>query len=151
MDTRKRIRVGVIGGADPKGKWLRAAEKIGRLIATHGGILVCGGLGGVMESAAKGAKQSGGLTIGIIPGQKAQEANPYIDVPIATGMGYTRNSLVALNSDVLIAIDGQYGTLSEIAFGLIHGKKVIGLGTWNVDGIKTASTPEEAVQLAFSC
>ena len=150
MDVSQRIRIGVIGGAKPEEKWLQAAARIGELIARQGGILVCGGLGGVMESAARGAKQAGGLTIGILPGQATQDANPYIDVAIATGIGYTRNSLVALNSDVLIAIDGQYGTLSEIAYGLIYGKRVIGLGTWDVTGILTVLTPDEAVQMAFA-
>jgi len=150
MDVNKRIRIGVIGGAQPEGQWRQAASKIGELIAARGGVLVCGGLGGVMESAARGAKEAGGFTIGILPGQSAQDANPYIDVAVATGLGYTRNSLVVLNSDVLIAVDGQYGTLSEIAYGLIYGKKVIGLGTWDVAGVIPASTPEEAVQLAFS-
>jgi uncharacterized protein (TIGR00725 family) len=150
MDVNKRIRIGVIGGAQPEEQWRQAAGKIGELIATRGGILVCGGLGGVMESAAKGAKQAGGFTVGILPGQSARDANPYIDLAVATGLGYTRNSLVVLNSDVLIAVDGQYGTLSEIAYGLIYGKKVIGLGSWDVAGVTPASTPEEAVQLAFS-
>jgi len=150
MDVNKRTRIGVIGGAQPEERWLEAALRIGELIAVRGGILVCGGLGGVMESAAKGAKEAGGFTIGILPGQNTRDSNPYIDVALATGMGYTRNSLVALNSDVLIAVNGQYGTLSEIAFGLIYGKKVIGLGTWDVDGVILAATPEEAVQLAFS-
>ena len=149
MDIRNRMRIGVIGGANPKKKWSKVAFEVGALIAKNNGILVCGGLGGIMEAAAKGAKEAGGLTIGILPGNLFQEANPYIDIPMATGMGYTRNSLVAMNADTLIAIDGQYGTLSEIAFGIIYGKKIIGIGTWSIEGIQIASSAEEAVELAL--
>lgn len=102
-----------------------------------------------MEAAAAGAKKAEGLTIGIIPGSNPTEANPHIDVPIATGLGYTRNSLVAMNSDVLIAVDGEYGTLSEIAYGNIYGKKVIGIGTWEIQGVLKSSSAEEAVELAL--
>jgi uncharacterized protein (TIGR00725 family) len=119
MDTRKRIRIGVIGGNRPQQKFAKFALEVGTLVAGRGAILVCGGLGGVMEEAARGAKQAGGLTIGILPGDNPSDANPYIDIPIATGLGYTRNSLVAMNADVLIAVDGEYGTLSEIAYGRI--------------------------------
>jgi uncharacterized protein (TIGR00725 family) len=102
-----------------------------------------------MEAVASGAKSAAGTTIGIIPGNHPSEANPHIDVPIATGLGYTRNSLVAMNADVLIAVAGEYGTLSEIAYGNIYGKKVIGLGTWEVKGVVKAASPEEAVELAL--
>jgi uncharacterized protein (TIGR00725 family) len=149
METRKKIRIGVIGGSRPQKKFLHSAFEIGKLVAGRDAILVCGGLGGVMEETARGAKQAGGLTIGILPGNNPADANPYIDIPIATGLGYTRNSLVAMNADVLIAIDGEYGTLSEIAYGRIYGKKVIGLGTWDIEGILPAASPEEAVELAF--
>ena len=149
MDTRKKIRIGVIGGSRPQKKFLRAAFEIGKLLAGRGAILVCGGLGGIMEEAARGAKEAGGMTIGILPGSRTAEANAYIDIPIATGLGYARNSLVAMNADVLIAVDGEYGTLSEIAYGRIYGKEVIGLGTWEVRGVKKASTAEEAVILAL--
>jgi len=148
-EWRKKIRVGIIGGARASGKSLEAANRVGRLIAGKGAILVCGGLGGVMEAAARGAEEEGGLTVGILPGNKPSDANPHIDIPIATCMGYSRNSLVAMNSDVLIAVDGEYGTLSEIAFGCIFGKKVIGLGTWDIPGVTPAQTPEEAVDLAL--
>ena len=148
-DIRHRPRVGVIGGSRAKKEALQDAYQIGRLVAGQGGVLVCGGLGGVMEAASRGAKEAGGLTLGILPGNAAAEANPSIDIPVSTGLGYTRNSLVALNADVLIAVDGEYGTLSEIAFGLIYGRRVIGLGTWDIPGIIPAQTPEEAVDLAF--
>ncbi len=148
-EWRKRIRIGVIGGSRPDKHSIEAAFKVGRLIAEAGAILVCGGLGGVMEAAAAGAKKAGGITIGILPGTHPYEANSSIDVPIATGLGYSRNSLVAMNADVLIAIDGEYGTLTEIAYGNIYGKKVIGLGTWEVKGVIAAASPEEAVRLAL--
>jgi len=143
------IRIGVIGGAEADIASLETAGQVGRLIAAAGAVLVCGGLGGVMEAAARGAKAAGGLTVGILPGSSPSDANPFIDVPIATGLGFTRNSLVAMNADVLIAVDGEYGTLSEIAFGIIHGKRVIGLGTWDIRGVLTAKSPEEAVSLAL--
>jgi uncharacterized protein (TIGR00725 family) len=146
---RKRPRIGVIGGARPDMASREAAARVGELIAKAGAILVCGGLGGVMEAAALGAKNAGGLTIGILPGGAPSEANPSIDIPIATGIGYARNAMVALNADALIAIDGEYGTLSEIAYGVIYGKAVVGLGTWDVRGVVQARTPEEAVRLAL--
>jgi uncharacterized protein (TIGR00725 family) len=150
MDTRKKTRIGVIGGGSPDAEALETAFKVGKLIAEKGAVLLCGGLGGVMEAASQGAKEAGGMTIGILPGNNPDQANPFIDIPIATNMGHSRNSLVALNSDVLIAINGQYGTLSEIAFGCIYRKKIIGLGTWDIKGVLPAETPEEALELALS-
>ncbi|UCC39157.1 MAG: TIGR00725 family protein [Candidatus Aminicenantes bacterium] len=148
MELKKRARIGVIGGANPDSESLEIAFKVGQLIGEKGAILVCGGLSGIMEAAAKGAKQAEGMTIGILPGNSPQDANPYIDIAIATGMGYGRNSLVAMNADVLIAIDGQYGTLTEIAYGCIYGKKIIGIGTWDIEGVVKTETAEEAVEQA---
>ena len=148
-ELRKKIRVGIIGGSQPDKRSLEAAFKVGQLIGEAGAILVCGGLGGVMEAACAGAKKAGGVTIGILPGIKPAEANSSVDLPIATGMGYSRNSLVAMNADVLIAIDGEFGTLTEIAYGNIYGKRVIGLSTWDIKGVVTAKSPEEAVRLAL--
>jgi len=150
MDFRKKIRIGVIGGSRPRPESIELAREVGELIARNGAVLVCGGLGGVMEGAARGAKKAGGLTIGILPGNEPTDANSQIDIPIATGMGFSRNSLVAMNADALIAVDGEFGTLSEIAFGCIYGKEVIGLGTWEVKGVVPAGAPEEAVRLALS-
>jgi len=149
MDIRKKLRIGVIGGATPDSKFRKTAHDVGRLIAEKGAILVCGGLSGVMEAAAQGAKKGGGLTIGILPGASLQDANHYIDIPIATGIGYSRNSLVAMNADVLIAIDGQFGTLTEIAYGNIYQKKVIGIGTWDIEGVIQVETAEEAIEVAL--
>jgi hypothetical protein len=148
-DVRKRIRIAVIGGSRPGRQALEAAFEVGRLIARAGAIVVCGGLGGVMEAACRGAREEGGLAVGILPGCSPADANPWVDLPVATGLGYTRNSLVVMNADAVVAIDGEYGTLSEIAYGKIHGKKVVGLGTWDVKGVETAATPEEAVRLAL--
>lgn len=148
-EWRKKIRIGVIGGSSPDQRSIETAYKVGELIAKAGAILICGGLGGVMEAASQGAKRAGGLTVGILPGTQPDEANPFVDLPIATGMGYSRNSLVAMNADVIIAIDGEYGTLSEIAYGNIYGKKVIGIRTWDVKGVIPAGSPEEAVKLAL--
>jgi len=148
-DIRRRIRIGVIGGARPEPRFEEIAREVGRRIAQAGAVLVCGGLGGVMKAAAQGAKEAGGLTIGILPGAQISDANPYIDIPIATGLGYTRNSLVAMNADVLIAVDGEYGTLSEIAYGRIFGKPVIGLESWDVKGVVKAESAEETVRRAL--
>lgn len=150
MDIAKRPRIGLIGGSRAGKKFLEIAEDVGRRVAERGGILVCGGMAGVMEAACRGAKEAGGLTVGIIPGARRAEANMFVDVAIATGMGYTRNALVVMNSDALIAVDGEYGTLSEIAYALIHEKKVFGLGTWEIEGVVAAKNPKEAVARAFS-
>ncbi|MGD2244922.1 MAG: TIGR00725 family protein [Candidatus Aminicenantes bacterium] len=146
---RKKIRIGVIGGSSPDKESRQDAFRVGRLIAEKGAILVCGGLSGVMEAACRGAKEAGGFTMGILPGNSLDDANIYVDIPVATGLGYGRNSLVAMNSDVIIAIDGQYGTLSEIAYGCIYGKKVIGMGTWDVEGVIQVDSPEQAVNEAL--
>jgi len=148
MQYRKKLRIGVIGGANPEGDSIRTAYTLGRLIAEKEAVLVCGGLTGVMEAAARGCRKAGGLSIGILPGEKRESANPYIDIPIATGMGYSRNALVVMNSDALIAVDGKYGTLSEIAFSFVQGKPVFGINTWDVKGVQPVQTPEEAVSKA---
>lgn len=150
MDIAKRPRIGLIGGSRAGKKYLELAGEVGRLVAEKGGILVCGGMAGVMEAACRGAKEAGGLTVGIIPGARRAEANAFVDIAIATGMGYTRNSLVVMNSDVLIAVDGEYGTLSEIAYALINEKKVFGLGTWEIEGVVAVKHPKEAVARAFA-
>ncbi len=149
-DLRKRIRIAVIGGSRPGRQAVEAAFEVGRLIARAGAVVVCGGLGGVMEAASRGAREEGGLVVGILPGGSPADANPWVDVPIATGLGYTRNALVVMNADAVIAVDGEYGTLSEIAYGKIHGKRVVGLGSWEVKGVEAAATPEEAVRRALA-
>ena len=123
-----------------------AAEPVGRELGSRGVVLVCGGLGGVMEAACRGAKEAGGLTVGILPGLDRSDANPYVDVVIATGLGEARNALVVNAADALIAVGGGYGTLSEIGLALRAGKRVVGLGTWEVEGVEALDSPETAVE-----
>jgi uncharacterized protein (TIGR00725 family) len=147
----KRIFVGVIGAGDCSEDVYKLAEEVGERIAKAEAVLVCGGLGGVMEAASKGAKKEGGITIGILPGIDKSHANPYIDFPIVTGLGEGRNLLVIRNSDVVIALPGEYGTLSEIGFCLKLGKPIVGLSTWDVsEDIIKAKDAEEAVRIALS-
>lgn len=142
--SKPRITISVIGGSSisPKGQDL--AEKAGAMIATLGCVLVCGGLGGSMEAAAKGAKNAGGLTIGILPGKEKDDANPYIDIALPTSVGYARNVMVACSADIIIALPGHYGTSSEISYGLIFGRPVIDLGNWNVEGMIPAKDIKDA-------
>jgi uncharacterized protein (TIGR00725 family) len=124
------------------------AEAVGRGAAETGAVLVCGGMGGVMEAACRGARAAGGLTIGILPGPTRADANPYVDVAIATGINEARNLAIIRTSDILIAVGGSYGTLSEIGFALKAGKKVVGLRTWDIAGMVPAATAEDAIRLA---
>lgn len=145
-DFSSKKRIGLIGGSAPDPKHLQLAETMGRLIAENGFILVNGGLKGVMEASAKGAKSLGGWVIGILPGRSPREANRFTDIAMPTGLGYLRNALVVLNSDVLVAIDGAYGTLSEIAYGQIYGKKIFGIDTWDIPGVVAVESPQAAME-----
>jgi uncharacterized protein (TIGR00725 family) len=116
------------------------------MLAERGAVLVCGGLGGVMEAACRGARQGGGTTVGILPGADRGEANEFVDVAIPTGMGEARNALVVRAADALIAVGGAYGTLSEIALALKAGKRVVGVGSWDIDGVEPVDSPEAAVE-----
>jgi uncharacterized protein (TIGR00725 family) len=147
--------VAVIGAGTCTAEEAALAEAVGRGLAERGAILVCGGRGGVMEAACRGAKAAGGLTVGILPGRTPAEANPYVDVPLATGLGEARNVLVVRAAQAVIAIGGEFGTLSEIGFALKLGIPVIGLNTWGltkggapVQAIRVARTPGEAVAWA---
>lgn len=142
--------IGIIGAGKADKKLLKLAEKVGCLLAKENIIVVTGGLGGVMEAACKGAYIQRGITVGILPTDKKEDANPYVKIPIPTGMGEMRNSLIVRASDILIAIGGGYGTLSEIALALKTGKKVIGLRTWNIPGVIESHSAEEAVSIATS-
>ncbi|MCD6171927.1 MAG: TIGR00725 family protein [Thermoplasmata archaeon] len=124
--------ISVIGGEQCSREIYNMAIEVGRRIAKMGAILITGGRGGVMEAASKGAKMENGITIGILPSNDRQEGNDYLDYKIVTGLGYARNILVVLNGDVIIAIDGHYGTLSEIAYSVEYGKPVYGLMSWDV-------------------
>lgn len=144
------IMIGVIGAAEATAQESEIAEEVGKEIAKRNGTLVCGGLGGVMEAACRGAKSKGGLTVGIIPGFSASDANPYVDIPIVTAMSHSRNIIIIRSSSAVIAIGGSYGTLIEIAAALKLGIPVIGINTWEVSSdIKKATDPKEAVDLAF--
>lgn len=147
--------LGVIGGQEAEARAREVAYAVGRELGSRGHTLVCGGRGGVMREACRGAQEAGGLTVAILPGDDRSDANEFIDVPIVTGIGFARNSIIARTADALIAIDGSFGTLSEIAFGLIAGTPVIGIGTWELrDGsghepaITRVETAQEAVAAA---
>jgi uncharacterized protein (TIGR00725 family) len=145
------VYVGVIGDGSENDDLSRLAEEVGKRLAAAGAVLVCGGLGGVMTAAARGAKEAGGMTVGLLPGDSRRDANEYIDIAIATGMGEMRNALIARAVDVLIAVGGGYGTLSEIGLGLKKGTPVVALQSWDpIEGLRRASSPGEAVELALS-
>jgi uncharacterized protein (TIGR00725 family) len=149
----------VIGASVAEPELYELAEQVGREIALKGAAVVCGGLTGVMEAVCKGARSQGGLTIGIIPSDKKEDANPYIQIPIVTGMGMGRNVMLVKTADVLIAVGGEYGTLSEIAHALNIGKTVVGLNTWKLEmahkhnheikGLVHAKDPKDAVETAL--
>ena len=123
---------------------------MGRLLAERGVVLVCGGLGGTMEAACRGAKQAGGTTVGLLPGIDRADGNLHLDIAIPTGLGEARNALVVRAADVVVAVGGGYGTLSEIALALKAGKRVVGLGTWEIDGVVAVDGPQAAVAEALS-
>jgi len=139
-------QIAVIGPADPTPEEYEAALTAGFLIAGNHETVVCGGLSGVMEAACKGAREQGGLTIGIVPDHG--NGNLYLDIVIRTGLGHARNVLVVQSSDAVIAIGGGYGTLSEIAIALKSGRPVFGIKTWEIEGVMKCATPEEAVLMA---
>ena len=150
--------VGVIGSSKADPDILALAEEVGSEIAKRGAAVVCGGLTGVMEAVCKGARKEGGLTIGIIPSDSRDDANPYVQIPIVTGMGMGRNVMLVKTADVVIAVGGEFGTLSEIAHALKSGKTVIGLRTWKLEKAHTRAipdlievdSPKKAVDLALS-
>jgi uncharacterized protein (TIGR00725 family) len=153
---KELIIIGVIGGSEVPEKVYQLAQEVGREIARRKAALVCGGMGGVMEAACKGAMEERGVTIGILPGDTRKQANPYVQIPIVTGIGYARNTAVVKTARAVIAIDGSYGTLTEIGYALQAGIPVIGLGTWEIsikdktdDSIIIAKSAKEAVDKAM--
>lgn len=151
--------ISVIGGEAAPPQALTLAEAVGRALARSGITLVCGGRGGTMEAACRGARSAGGHTVGILPGGDARESppNPYVEFPVFTGLGYTRNAIVVRSGEAVIAIDGSYGTLSEIAYALIYDIPLVGLDTWDfayhghdADKIVRVSDPAEAVEKAIA-
>ena len=145
MDYSKTIAI--IGARACDDDTLEIAGKMGRLLAENGYRIICGGLGGVMEAACKGAKSKNGMTIGILPGNSPAEANQYVDISIATGIGVGRNLIIIRSAVAVIAVSGGFGTLSELAFALQLEKPVIGLGTWDVsEKVVVAADPEDALE-----
>ncbi len=155
MMGKKRL-IAVIGGSQASKQEIKTAEDVGRELAKRGAAVVCGGLGGVMEAACRGASSEGGITIGILPGENRHDANQYVQIPIVTGMGYARNVAVVKSAQAVIAIGGSYGTLSEIGHAIQSGIPVIGIDTWSLSKggkINSSITPAEsatdAVEKAF--
>ncbi|MDQ7822742.1 MAG: TIGR00725 family protein [Candidatus Eremiobacteraeota bacterium] len=153
MEVLDMHYIGVIGDGTADTRSASVAYEVGRFIAQSGAVLVCGGLGGIMEAAAKGAKSAGGTTLGILPGEKREDANQFVDIAVPTGIGEARNSIVVRCSDGLVAVGGRFGTLSEIAFALCFGKPVAGIETWELGkngvpsaGIMCAHSARDAVE-----
>ena len=156
MMNKKKF-IAVIGGSECSSQEAELAEEVGRELARQGVILVCGGLGGIMAAACKGASSAGGVTIGILPGGSRQAANPYVQIPIVTNLGEARNVVLVKSAEAVIAIGGGYGTLSEIGHALRNGLPVVGLNTWSLsrngqpdNSIILAQDPAEAVKKAIS-
>lgn len=142
--------VAVIGAGRCDDAAARLAYEVGRRLAEARCAVVTGGLGGVMEAASRGASEAGGLVVGILPGPLPDEANRFVDVAVASGMGDARNAILANTAEAFVAVAGEYGTLSEVAFALKRGKRVVSLGSWEVDpAVLAADTPEAAVRLAL--
>lgn len=157
LQNKKHKIVAVIGASKCSPQETKWAEEVGRELARNQAVVICGGLMGVMEAVCRGASREGGLTLGILPGDNVEAANPYVGIPIMTGLGYARNVIVVKSAQAAIAIGGSYGTLSEIAFACQRGIPVIGLNTWelsrngNADNkIIQAQNPGEAVKIALS-
>lgn len=147
----RKMQIAVIGDNNPPAEIIRWAEEVGRLLAQNDAVVVCGGLGGVMAAAARGAAAAGGITVGILPTYDATTANSSIAIAIPSGMGHGRNVMVVASGDAIIALPGSYGTLSEVALALKLGKAVIGVQAWgDVRGVQTAHSPAEAVTLALA-
>lgn len=139
------MNISVIGGHKCEEKDYKAAYDLGKLIAKEGWVLVCGGKTGVMEAACKGAKENNGTTVGILPSMDTKEGNSFLDIRIPTGLGFARNVLVVRASDIVVAVSGSYGTLSEIAFALSEGKIVLGIDSWDIEGVIKISSAQEAI------
>lgn len=144
ITNRKIIQVSVIGSSDPNPEFLPLAKEVGGAIASRGGVLICGGLGGIMQAAAQGAKEMGGLTIGILPEYDKETANPFIDIVLPTGLGHARNILVAATGDLIIAFPGSHGTRSEISIALKLGKTVCAIQSWgDISGVRQVNDLKE--------
>jgi len=156
LSSRRRL-IAVCGESDPQTSLANLAFELGRGIAERDAVLICGGLTGVMEHAARGARSAGGLTIGLLPGEDPTEANEYIDVAIASGLGHARNAILARTADGVVALGGGLGTLSEIALALRNGRPTVGIQTWRFDrdrrtepDLPTAANPHDALEWLFA-
>jgi uncharacterized protein (TIGR00725 family) len=150
MVTRRKPVIAVVGAGKCSKKLRDMAAEIGRHIAENGGVLICGGLGGVMEGAARGAKEAGGVTIGVLPNETRDEANEYIDYVIATGLGDARNMIVVRSADAVIALPGKYGTLTEMAFALLAEIPVVSVSAWKLgEEVEQFDDPVEAAAAAL--
>jgi uncharacterized protein (TIGR00725 family) len=146
-----QVYVAVIGGGRASPEIAALAREVGREVARRGAVLICGGLGGVMAAAAQGAAAAGGVSLGLLPDADRHRANPYLTYSLATNLGHARNILIAHSADALIAVDGDYGTISEAAIALKLGKPVVALKVaWDLHGLLQAATPREAVALAWA-
>ena len=142
--------VSVVGSGTVTGELYGKAREVGRLVAARGGTVVCGGRSGVMEAAARGATEAGGVAIGILPDEDREQANEFLSYSIATGTGHARNLAVVCSGEVVISVGGEYGTLSEMGLALKVGRPVVALESWDLgEHVAVASSPEEAVEAAF--
>ncbi len=142
--------VSVVGSGTATGELYEKAREVGQLVAEKGGMVVCGGRSGVMEAAARGATEVGGVAIGILPDEDREKANEYLSYSVATGTGHARNLAVVCSGDVVISVGGEYGTLSEVGLALKVGRPVVALESWDLgEHVAVASSPEEAVGAAF--
>ncbi len=132
---KQKITISVIGGSEINSEVEQLAHNVGKIVAEVGAILVCGGLNGAMKASCKGAKEAGGMTIGLLPGIHKHDANEYIDVALPTTIGFARNACVAASADIIIALPGSHGTSSEISYGMVYKRPIIDLGGWNRDGM----------------
>ena len=142
----REVRISVIGGHAPSNECYELAYEFGKKAAEKGWTIVCGGLGGVMEAVSKGVYEKGGNVIGILPSDDFRSGNKYLNIAIATGLGWMRNSLVVMNGDIVVAISGSYGTLSEISFAKIMNKKVFSLCSWEIEGVEKVSNLEDLIK-----
>ena len=153
----QRLQISVIGASEGEPEVLRDAEAVGRSIAEAGAVVVCGGLTGVMEAASKGAADAGGVVVAVLPTLSPADANPYVSYAVATGTGHARNLAVVASGQAVVAVGGDWGTLSEIAYARKLGRPVVAIQSWTLRnrsgtdlGIVEAETPEEAVEAALS-
>jgi uncharacterized protein (TIGR00725 family) len=142
--------IAVVGASQATDDDVADAQAVGRLLGAAGAVIVCGGRGGVMAAASRGAASAGGAVVGMLPGDDRSDANEWVSIAIPTGLGELRNGLIVRSVDAMVAVGGSYGTLSEVALGLQAGLKVYGLHTWDIEGIEAVTTPEDAVEKALS-